>query len=175
MPPNPPDSLAVAARKRRRIWTSPQEMSESLTGRGAFNPLAQRSRRKLRPLRTQPHRPTRRVGTRLRPRGRSLVLRVRPHSRSLAGNGEGRAANPHPPRRRHARTRLPHRPERRRRLPQRLRRGRRGFRPLHPHAPPRRRRRNHDHRRQGLLSRLLSRKAGLNPRLALADIGRERV
>ena len=36
MPPNPPDSLAVAARKRRRIWTSPQEMSESLTGRGAF-------------------------------------------------------------------------------------------------------------------------------------------
>ena len=36
MPPTPPDSLSVAARKRRRIWTSPQEMSESLTGRGAF-------------------------------------------------------------------------------------------------------------------------------------------
>lgn len=36
MPPTPPDSLAVAARKRRRLWTSPREMSESLTGRGAF-------------------------------------------------------------------------------------------------------------------------------------------
>ena len=36
MPPMPPDGLAVAARKRRRIWGSPREMSESLTGRGAF-------------------------------------------------------------------------------------------------------------------------------------------
>ncbi len=36
MPPTPPDSLSVAARKRRRIWTSPREMSESLIGRGAF-------------------------------------------------------------------------------------------------------------------------------------------
>ncbi len=36
MPPTPPDGLAVAARKRRRIWGGPQEMSESLTGRGAF-------------------------------------------------------------------------------------------------------------------------------------------
>lgn len=36
MPPTPPDGLAVAARKRRRIWSSPQEMVESLTGRGAF-------------------------------------------------------------------------------------------------------------------------------------------
>ncbi len=36
MPPTPPDSLSVAARKRRRIWGSPKEMSESLTGRGAF-------------------------------------------------------------------------------------------------------------------------------------------
>ena len=35
-PPMPPDGLSVAARKRRRIWGSPQEMSESLTGRGAF-------------------------------------------------------------------------------------------------------------------------------------------
>ena len=36
MPPTPPDSLSIAARKRRRIWSSPQEMAESLTGRGAF-------------------------------------------------------------------------------------------------------------------------------------------
>ena len=36
MPPNPPSGLAVASRKRRRIWGSPREMSESLTGRGAF-------------------------------------------------------------------------------------------------------------------------------------------
>lgn len=36
MPPTPPDGLSVAARKRRRIWGSPKEMSESLTGRGAF-------------------------------------------------------------------------------------------------------------------------------------------
>ncbi len=36
MPPTPPDSLSVAARKRRRIWGNPREMSESLTGRGAF-------------------------------------------------------------------------------------------------------------------------------------------
>ncbi len=36
MPPMPPDGLAVAARKRRRIWSSPTEMAESLTGRGAF-------------------------------------------------------------------------------------------------------------------------------------------
>ena len=36
MPPMPPDGLAVAARKRRRIWSSPREMAESLTGRGAF-------------------------------------------------------------------------------------------------------------------------------------------
>ena len=36
MPPTPPDSLSIAARKRRRIWTSPQEMADSLTGRGAF-------------------------------------------------------------------------------------------------------------------------------------------
>ncbi|MCY4619621.1 MAG: alpha/beta hydrolase [Chloroflexi bacterium] len=35
-PSMPPDGLSVAARKRRRIWGSPQEMSESLTGRGAF-------------------------------------------------------------------------------------------------------------------------------------------
>ncbi len=35
-PPMPPAGLAVAARKRRRIWGSPQEMAESLTGRGAF-------------------------------------------------------------------------------------------------------------------------------------------
>lgn len=36
MPPTPPDGLAVAARKRRRIWPSPQEMAASLSGRGAF-------------------------------------------------------------------------------------------------------------------------------------------
>ena len=36
MPPMPPDGLAVAARKRRRIWGSPREMSDSLMGRGAF-------------------------------------------------------------------------------------------------------------------------------------------
>ena len=36
MPPTPPDGLSVAARKRRRIWASAQEMSESLLGRGAF-------------------------------------------------------------------------------------------------------------------------------------------
>ncbi len=36
MPPMPPGGLAQAARKRRRIWSSPQEMVESLTGRGAF-------------------------------------------------------------------------------------------------------------------------------------------
>ena len=36
MPPTPPDSLSVAARKRRRIWGGPQEMADSLTGRGAF-------------------------------------------------------------------------------------------------------------------------------------------
>jgi pimeloyl-ACP methyl ester carboxylesterase len=35
-PPMPADSLAVAARKRRRVWNSPLEMSESLRGRGAF-------------------------------------------------------------------------------------------------------------------------------------------
>ena len=36
MPPMPPGGLAVAARKRRRIWGGPQEMAESLSGRGAF-------------------------------------------------------------------------------------------------------------------------------------------
>ena len=36
MPPTPPDGLAIAARKRRRIWSSPQEMAASLSGRGAF-------------------------------------------------------------------------------------------------------------------------------------------
>ena len=35
-PPTPPDGLSVAARKRRRIWSSPQEMADSLMGRGAF-------------------------------------------------------------------------------------------------------------------------------------------
>ena len=35
-PPVPADSLSVAARKRRKIWSSPQEMADSLTGRGAF-------------------------------------------------------------------------------------------------------------------------------------------
>ncbi|MYB22730.1 MAG: alpha/beta hydrolase [Chloroflexi bacterium] len=35
-PPVPPDSLSVAARKRRKIWSSSQEMADSLTGRGAF-------------------------------------------------------------------------------------------------------------------------------------------
>ncbi len=32
----PPGDLAEAARKRRRIWPSPQAMAESLQGRGAF-------------------------------------------------------------------------------------------------------------------------------------------
>ena len=36
IPPMPPGGLAVAARKRRRIWGGPQEMAESLSGRGAF-------------------------------------------------------------------------------------------------------------------------------------------
>ena len=36
MPPMPPDGLAVAARKRRRVWESPREMADSLFGRGAF-------------------------------------------------------------------------------------------------------------------------------------------
>ena len=36
MPPNPPSGLAATTRKRRRIWGSPREMSDSLTGRGAF-------------------------------------------------------------------------------------------------------------------------------------------
>ncbi len=35
-PPMPPEGLSVAARKRRRIWSSPQEMTDSLHGRGAF-------------------------------------------------------------------------------------------------------------------------------------------
>ena len=35
-PPVPADSLSVAARKRRKIWPSPQEMADSLSGRGAF-------------------------------------------------------------------------------------------------------------------------------------------
>lgn len=36
MPPMPPDGLAVAARKRRRVWPGPREMADSLVGRGAF-------------------------------------------------------------------------------------------------------------------------------------------
>ena len=32
----PADGLAVAARKRRRVWASPAEMAISLMGRGAF-------------------------------------------------------------------------------------------------------------------------------------------
>ncbi len=36
MPPTAPGDLAELARKRRRIWSDPQEMAESLIGRGAF-------------------------------------------------------------------------------------------------------------------------------------------
>jgi len=36
MPPESPNSLAAATRKRRRIWDSPQQMADSLSGRGAF-------------------------------------------------------------------------------------------------------------------------------------------
>ena len=35
-PAMPPEGLAGAARKRRKIWGGPSEMSESLHGRGAF-------------------------------------------------------------------------------------------------------------------------------------------
>jgi len=35
-PSSSPGGLAVVARKRRRIWGGPQEMAESLSGRGAF-------------------------------------------------------------------------------------------------------------------------------------------
>lgn len=36
MPPTSPTGLSEGARKRRKIWSSPSEMADSLSGRGAF-------------------------------------------------------------------------------------------------------------------------------------------
>ena len=153
MPPTPPDSLSVAARKRRRIWSSPQEMAESLTGRGAFTHWPREAiesyvRYGLNPtgrlgewqLACDPeveawcfeYAPTVDPWPEMAEAGQpTLILR--------AGETRGHGS----PTGQNAVEVFPNAFEE---IVRRLR-------PLHPHAPPRRGRRGNGHRRAGLLSR----------------------